>query len=70
MREKGVLGGVQRTGKGGHQWVYYPAMGEAGFKQFIAAQLFESLMKSFPEETRHAVKMLGSLVASGTVRAP
>jgi hypothetical protein len=45
-------------------------MDEAGFKQFIAAQLFESLMKSFPEETRHAVKMLGSLVASGTVRAP
>jgi hypothetical protein len=45
-------------------------MDESEFKQFIAAQLFESLMKSFPEETRHAVKMLGSLVASGTVRAP
>jgi len=27
-------------------------------------------MRDFPEETRHAVKMLGSLVASGTVRAP
>jgi hypothetical protein len=39
-------------------------MDEAGFKQFIAAQLFESLMKSFPEETRHTVKMLGSWAAS------
>jgi len=70
MREKGVLGGVQRTGKGGHHWIYYPAMYESKFKQYIASQLIENLMKSFPEETRHAVKILGSLVASGTVRAP
>ena len=70
MRETGVLKGEERTGKGGHHWIYYPAMYESKFKQYIASQLIESLMKSFPEETRHAVKILGSLVASGTVRTP
>jgi len=70
MREAGVLKGEERTGKGGYHWIYSPAMDESEFKQHIASQLIESLMKSFPEETRHAVKRLGSLVASGTVRAP
>jgi len=70
MKEDGVLKGVERTGKGGHHWVYSPAMDEAGFKQFIATQIVECLMRSFTEETRHVVKMLGSFVASGTVRAP
>jgi len=58
MREAGVLKGVERTGKGGHRWVYSPTMDEAEFKQYIARTILESLMRSFPEETRHAVKML------------
>jgi len=45
-------------------------MDEQQYKQYLAKTIIESLMRDFPEETRHAVKMLGSLVASGTVRAP
>jgi len=60
MREMGVLKGVERTGKGGHHWVYSPAMDEAEFKQYIVRTILESLMRDFLEETRHAVKMLGS----------
>jgi hypothetical protein len=52
MRGLGVLGGEERTGKGGHHWVYYPTLGESGFKRFIASTLLESLMRNFPEETR------------------
>ena len=60
MREAGVLKGVERTGKGGHRWIYSPAMNESEFKQHIARTILESLMRDFLEETRHAVKMLGS----------
>jgi len=56
MREMGVLKGDERTGKGGHHWVYFPAMDEVGFRKFIAEKLIESLVKSFPEETREAIK--------------
>jgi hypothetical protein len=70
MRKMSVLKGVERTGKGGHHWIYSPSMNESEFKQHIIRTILESLMRDFPEETRHAVKMLGSLVSSGTVRAP
>ena len=56
MREAGVLKGDETTGKGGHRWVYYPAMDEAGFKRFIAEKLIGSLLKSFPDETVEAIK--------------
>ena len=59
MREMGVLRGVEETCKGGHRWVYYPAMDEAGFKHFITARALENLMREFPEETREAIKQLG-----------
>jgi hypothetical protein len=59
MREAGVLRGVEKTGKGGHRWIYSPAMNESEFKQYIARTILESLLRDFPEETRHAVKMLG-----------
>jgi hypothetical protein len=59
MRERGVLSGDDRTGKGGHHWVYYPAMDEAGFKRFIASTLLESLMRDFPEETLKAISKIG-----------
>jgi predicted transcriptional regulator len=55
MRETGVLKGVERTGKGGHRWIYSPAMNEAEFKEFIVKTLLESLMRDFPEETRTAI---------------
>jgi hypothetical protein len=59
MREMGVLKGEERTGKGGHHWVYYPAMNEAGFKRFIASTLLESLMRDFPSETRVVLNKYG-----------
>jgi len=55
MREAGVLKGVEKTGKGGHHWIYSPAMNEAEFKEFIVKTLLESLMRDFPEETRTAI---------------
>jgi len=58
MREAGVLKGVEKTGKGGHRWIYYPAMDEAGFKQHIARTILESLLRDFPEETAEAVKKI------------
>lgn len=55
MREMGVLKGEDRTGKGGHHWIYSPAMTEAEFKQFIAKTILENLIRDFPEETRKAL---------------
>jgi hypothetical protein len=55
MLEMGVLRGEERTGKGGHHMVYYPAMDEAGFKRFIAERLIANLMESFPSETKQAI---------------
>ncbi|MFA5869033.1 MAG: BlaI/MecI/CopY family transcriptional regulator [Candidatus Bathyarchaeia archaeon] len=59
MREMGVLNGVEKTGKGGHRWIYSPAMNEAEFKQYIARTILESLMRDFPGETRAALGNLG-----------
>jgi hypothetical protein len=58
MREAGVLKGEEKTGKGGHHWVYSPAMDESEFKQHIAKTILESLMRDFPEETAEAVKKI------------
>jgi predicted transcriptional regulator len=58
MRETGVLKGVERTGKGGHRWIYSPSMNEARFKQYIARTILENLMRDFPEETRKAVAFI------------
>ena len=55
MREIGVLGGEQKTGKGGYHWIYTPAMDESEFKKFVALTLIRSLLKDFPEETRKAL---------------
>lgn len=55
MLDLGVLRGEDKTGKGGHHMVYYPAMDEEGFKRFIVEKLITSLMESFPEETRQAI---------------
>ena len=58
MREMGVLKGDERTGKGGHRWIYSPAMNEAEFKQYIAKTIIESLMRDFSEETRQVIEKL------------
>jgi len=58
MREMGVLKGEERTGKGGHRWVYSPAMDEQQYKQYLAKTIIESLMRDFPEETRAALENL------------
>jgi predicted transcriptional regulator len=56
MREMGVLKGEEKSGKGGYHWIYYPAMDEEGFKMFIVKKMIASLLESFPEETRGAIK--------------
>jgi hypothetical protein len=58
MREAGVLKGDEKTGKGGHRWIYSPAMDEAEFKEFIAKTILGNLMRDFPEETRKAVAFI------------
>jgi hypothetical protein len=58
MRKMGVLKGDEKTGKGGHRWIYSPAMNESEFKQYIARTILESLMRDFPEETAEAVKKI------------
>jgi predicted transcriptional regulator len=58
MREAGVLRGVEKTGKGGHRWIYSPAMDEQQYKQYLAKTIIESLMRGFPEETRAALENL------------
>jgi len=58
MREARVLKGLEKTGKGGHHWIYSPAMTEAEFKEFVAKTILGSLMRDFPEETAEAVKKI------------
>jgi predicted transcriptional regulator len=56
VREVGVLKGEEVTGKGGHHWIYTPAMNEAEYKQYLAETLIQSLLKEFPAETKLALK--------------
>jgi predicted transcriptional regulator len=58
IREIGVLKGVERTGKGGHHWIYSPAMDEQQYKQYLTKTIIESLMRDFPEETRTTLENL------------
>ncbi|MCX6648955.1 MAG: BlaI/MecI/CopY family transcriptional regulator [Candidatus Bathyarchaeota archaeon] len=46
MREAGIVGGVEVTGKGGHHWVYSPAMNEAEFRRTVANGIRESIKKN------------------------
>jgi len=58
MKETGVLKGDEKTGKGGHRWIYSPSMNEVEFKHYIARTILESLMRDFPEETRAVLENL------------
>ena len=60
MREAGVLKGVERTGKGGHHYVYSPAMSEAKFKEFVASTIISNLRRDFPEETTAAISKIAN----------
>lgn len=55
MREIGVLKGVEVTGKGGHRWIYSPAMNETEFKVYIAETILKNLLRDFPNETKEAL---------------
>jgi len=52
----GVLQRRETTGKGGHRGIYSQAMNESEFRTFIAETLIESLIRSFPEETKKTLK--------------
>jgi hypothetical protein len=56
VRKMSVLRGEEKSGKGGFHWVYYPGMGEEGFRRFIVEKLIGCLMESFPAETREVIK--------------
>lgn len=58
MRGMGVISGEEKTGKGGHHWVYYPSLDETGFKRFITETLLDSLMRDFPEETKVVINQV------------
>ena len=58
MREMGILNGEERTGKGGHHWVYSPSMNEYQFKQFIASTILANMVRDFPRETIEALKKI------------
>jgi len=51
LRQMGVLTGDDHVGKGGHHWLYKPAMNETQLKQFIAEEILTTLIREFPEET-------------------
>jgi hypothetical protein len=58
MRKMGVISGEEKTGKGGHHWVYFPKLDETGFKKYIVEKMLEILMRDFPDETRQIIKKL------------
>ena len=58
MKEMGVLGGTDTTGKGGHRWIYSPAMSQAQFKLFVAETILGNLLRDFPEETQKALRII------------
>ena len=60
MKEMGVLKGDEKTGKGGHRWIYSPAMNESEFKEFVASTIISNLRRDFPEETTAAISKIAN----------
>ena len=58
MVEEGVLKYRDRTGKGGHHWVYFPAFDESGFREYLATKIISKLTQEFPDETHKAILKL------------
>ena len=58
MHKMGVLTGDDQTGRGGHHWVYKPAMSEARLRQFIIEEILTTLIRDFPEETKTALRKI------------
>ena len=54
--DQGVLGFRDGTGKGGHHKIYYPLMGEKGYRKYILKTIIKSMMRDFPEETREVLE--------------
>ena len=55
MVDEGLLTYTERTGKGGHQRVYYTKYGETEFKQHVAGLMIGKLLSEYPQETRKAL---------------
>jgi len=55
MVDQRVLDYTSATGKGGYHRVYYPVMGERGYKKYLLKTAVASLMRDFPEETEEAL---------------
>jgi len=58
LRELGVLRGEDETGKGGHRWVYFPAIGKTQYKQFIVETLLTRVTDEFPAEMKTALEQI------------
>ena len=56
MVDEDVLEYVERTGKGGHHRVYFPAFDEEGFKINVAKAIISKLFEVWPEATREAIE--------------
>jgi predicted transcriptional regulator len=55
MVEMGVLRGDKRTGKGGYQGIYSPALNESEYKIYIVSTVIDHLMKNYPFETAKVI---------------
>ena len=56
MRLRGVLRGIDRTGKGGHYWIYVAEMGESEFKRYVAKYVIAKLFETWPDATKEAIE--------------
>lgn len=55
LRKKGLLNGVEVTGKGGRYYRYSVCMDEAEFKVYLVSHFIEALRMSFGAETLKVV---------------
>lgn len=46
MRDAGILNGRETTGKGGHHWVYSPALDEKNFRKQVADAIRTSITQN------------------------
>lgn len=56
MVDESVLDYEEETCKGGMRRKYQKGLDEDGFKQYVAASVFKSLMKDFPKQTLQGLK--------------
>lgn len=54
--DEGVLEYYEKSGKGGMQRVYMPAMYEDSYKKYVVKTILESALRDFPEEASEVIK--------------